>query len=155
MLEIVPATNSGDNSRPEQRYFRRSDEAQAELDFPYLPLAMTGHMQVPHGRESELSVGAEGGVHDLSQLKFDPLYGLITPIENYIPIQPSKDEVGDVLSVVLTVAVTYLLTAGIGAAVGIPAITATTSVGGALVIGAANGAVGGLVSGFVNDNLTF
>jgi hypothetical protein len=155
VLEIVPATNNGNSATPEQRYFRLSDERAAELDFPYLPLVMTGHMQVPHGRDSELSIGADGGVHDLSQLKFDPLYGLITPIDNYMPIKPSRDEVGDALGVVLTVAVTAMLTAGVGAAIGIPAITATTTVGEAIVIGAANGAVGGLVSGVVNDNLTF
>jgi hypothetical protein len=156
VLEVVPAANIySDNASHEQRYFRRSDELQAEMDFPYLPLAMTGYMQVPHGRDSDLSIGADGGVIDLNQLTFDPLYGLITPIDNFIPIKPTKDEVGDAIGVVITVAVIYGLTAGIGAAAGIPAITASTSVGSAVVIGAANGAIGGLLSGVVNDNLSF
>lgn len=33
-----------------------------------------------------LSVGAEGGYRDLSLLEFNPIYGLISPTSNYIPV---------------------------------------------------------------------
>jgi hypothetical protein len=137
-------------------YYRPGDELLAENDFPYLPLMMRGYMQVPTGVESVLSVGADGGVTDLSRLEFDPVYGLITPVDNYRPIQPSEDEVGHFIGeVVLPIIVTSMLTGGIGSALGIPPVASATSLGGAIAIGAANGVVSGLVNGFINDNLTF
>jgi hypothetical protein len=144
---------SGDSDSWTVTYYRPGDELLAENDFPYLPLAMGGYMQVPLGVESVLSVGADGGVTDLSRLEFDPLYGLITPIDNYRPIQASEDEVGHFLGeVVLPIIVSSMLTFGISNAIGIPPITGATSVGGAIAIGAANGAVSGLVNGVINDN---
>jgi hypothetical protein len=137
-------------------YYRPGDELLAENDFPYLPLMMRGYMQVPTGVESVLSVGADGGVTDLSRLEFDRVYGLITPVDNYRPIQPSEDEVGHFIGeVVLPIIVTSMLTGGIGSALGIPPVAGATSLGGAIAIGAANGVVSGLVNGFINDNLTF
>jgi hypothetical protein len=65
-----------------------SDATLARYNAPYQPMLDAGFQQVSRNytNDTVLSVGAEGGYRDLSQLEFNPVYGLISPSSNYIPV---------------------------------------------------------------------
>ncbi len=65
-----------------------SDATLARYNAPYQPMLDAGFQQVNRNytNDTVLSVGAEGGYRDLSQLEFNPVYGLISPSSNYIPV---------------------------------------------------------------------
>jgi len=65
-----------------------SDATLARYNAPYQPMLNAGFQQVSRNctNDTVLSVGAEGGYRDLSQLEFNPIYGLISPSSNYIPV---------------------------------------------------------------------
>jgi A nuclease family of the HNH/ENDO VII superfamily with conserved AHH len=110
------------------RYYRPSDELIAKNDIPYMPMLMSGYVQVPRGLDSELSVGADGGVHDLSRLDFHPDYGLVTTPDN---IRPLDNEDG--LDQIVVTAIIGIATYGI----------ATAAAGGAAALNSGAGLLSG------------
>jgi hypothetical protein len=111
------ATGGGDAGSQTQQFYRPSDEMLAANDIPYLPMMLSGYVQVMHGNDSELSVGADGGYHDLSLIDFHPDYGLVTTPDNYRPINNDDGLDQLVLGAILTVA-SYGVLYGAGAIVG-------------------------------------
>jgi A nuclease family of the HNH/ENDO VII superfamily with conserved AHH len=113
------------------RYYRPSDELIAKNDIPYMPMLMSGYVQVPRGLDSELSVGADGGVHDLSQLDFHPDYGLVTTADNIRPLDNEDGLEQAVLIGIFTVATYGIFTAAAGGTIALNSGTGLLS-GGAL-----------------------
>jgi hypothetical protein len=141
-------TSSGDAGSDIIRYYRPSDELIAANDAPYLPLLFTGYMQVPRGYESELSVGADGGMHDLSALDFDPEFGLVTRSDNYRPY--SAD--GNDWDRFMEIAVVVTISAGAMAAIG-PVVAAGmgASTAGVVAAGAINGVIGSAITTMLQE----
>jgi hypothetical protein len=110
-------TGGGDAGFQTQQFYRPSDEMLAANDIPYLPMMLSGFVQVMHGSDSELSVGADGGYHDLSLIDFHPDYGLVTTPDNYRPINNDDGLDQIVLGAILTIA-TYGVLSGAGAVIG-------------------------------------
>jgi A nuclease of the HNH/ENDO VII superfamily with conserved WHH len=148
VLEIIPANPYGDNPSPEQRYFRMSDELFAAKENPYLPLAVAGYMQVPRGYESELSVGADGGVHDLSALDFDPEFGLVTRTDNYRPYTADGNDWDRFMEIVTvgTIVVGTLAVIGPTVAAGFG-----TSPAGVVATGAVKGVIGSAITTMLQE----
>jgi Holliday junction resolvase-like predicted endonuclease len=107
-------TSSGDAGSDIIRYYRPSDELIARNDIPYMPMLMSGYVQVPRGLDSELSVGADGGVHDLSRLDFHPDYGLVTTADNIRPLDNEDGLEQAVLIGIFTAATYGIFTAAAG-----------------------------------------
>jgi hypothetical protein len=119
-------TTSSEGGDIVRQYYRPGDDLLALNSVHYLPLDMSGYIQVRHGAESMLSVGADGGYHDLSRIEFDPEYGLITTPDNYRPFD-TTDWTDTVLpGLIFTVGGAYMgALAGLGT-MGISAAAAFT-----------------------------
>jgi A nuclease of the HNH/ENDO VII superfamily with conserved WHH len=146
-------TGGGDAGTQTVAFYRPGDDMLTNRDTPYLPLMVAGYMQVPHGMESELSVGAPGGVIDLTKLDFDPEYGLITRSDNYRPYVTEDNDLDRAIQTALVVVVS----AGAMAIVG-PAVSAAfgTSTTGVVLAGAANGVIGSAITTTLQDgDITF
>jgi hypothetical protein len=113
-----------------QEYYRPGDDLLALNDVYYLPLHLSGYVQVRHGAESTLSVGADGGYHDLSRFEFHPEYGLVTTPDNYRPFDNS-----DWTDTVLPALIFTAVGAGLGVLAGVGTLGATA-------IGAFTGTLG-------------
>jgi DNA/RNA non-specific endonuclease len=131
-------TGGGDAGPNIIRYYRPSDELIAKNDIPYMPMLMSGYVQVPRGLDSELSVGADGGVHDLSRLDFHPDYGLVTSPDNIRPLDNEDGLDQIVVTAILTVATYGAFTAAASPIVATG--TATTGTAGFSTAGMLGGA---------------
>lgn len=140
--------SSGDSGPNTIRFYRPSDEMLAANDIPYLPMMLSGYVQVPHGADSYLSVGADGGVHDLSRLDFHPEYGLVTTPDNLRPID-NEDGLDEVFVIAVLTVATYGAFSAAGA-VGVSGAALTTAQALAISSGIATTvATGDLRQGFI------
>ncbi len=139
---------STDSTTTTLRYYIPQNEINVVDESAYLPLAVAGYMQVPHGYESELSVGADGGVNDLNALDFDPEFGLITRTDNYRPYHADDNDWDRFMGIVVTVGIS----AGAMAAIG-PVIAAGmgASPAGVVAAGAANAVIGSAITTMLQE----
>lgn len=135
--------DSGDSATTTTlRYYIPRNEINVTDETAYLPLTFAGYMQVPRGYESELSVGADGGVHDLSALAFDPDYGLVMRTDNYRPYSADGNDWDRVMEIVVLGSISYGMGGAFGAILAPAGASSTAAVIGA---GAAQGAFSSVV----------
>jgi hypothetical protein len=145
--EVVTPGSSGDSGEGSTtttlRYYIPKDEINVTDEIVYLPLAVAGYMQVPRGMESELSVGADGGVNDLGALDFDPEYGLVTRTDNYRPYSADGNDWDRFMEIVTIGTISIGAMAAIG-----PVVSAGmgSSTAGVVAAGAANGVIGSAIT---------
>jgi A nuclease family of the HNH/ENDO VII superfamily with conserved AHH len=135
--------DSGDSATTTLRYYVPQNEINVVDEAAYLALAVAGYMQVPRGYESELSVGADGGVHDLGALSFDLEFGLVMRTDNYRPYDPDDNDWDRFMEIVTigTISIGTMAIIGPTIAAGLGSSTA-----GVVATGAVKGVVGSAIT---------